>query len=92
MEAGCGILPFHGQHPLFSFAHQQWGFSKSPVKCTHRENFPLYMVNGLFFNPGLDCPQAEKSTKQVFHPTLCEFPDHEVVESKEPLSHRKKDF
>lgn len=92
MEAGCGEVPFHCRHPLFSFAHQQWGFNKSPIKCTHRENFPLPMVNSLSFNPGLDCPQAEESTEQVFLPTLCEFPDHWVVEREEPPSPWKKDF
>jgi len=76
METGCGKIPFYCQHPLFSFAHQQWGFSKSPIKCTDRENFPLSMANGLSFYPGLDCPQAEESTRQVFLSTSCEFPDH----------------
>ena len=50
------------------------------------------MVNGLSFNPGLDCPQAEESTKWVFLPTLCEFPDHWVVEREEPPSPWKKGF
>lgn len=50
------------------------------------------MVNGLSFNPGLDCPQAEESTKQIFLPTLCEFPNHWVVEREEPPLSWKKGF
>lgn len=92
MEAGCGKVPFHCQHPLFSFAQQHQGFSESPIKCTHREIFPLSMVNGLSFNPGLDCPQAEESTRQIFLPTLCEFPNHWVFEREEPPLSWKKGF
>ena len=50
------------------------------------------MANGLSFYPGLDCPQAEESTRQVFLSTSCEFPDHWIVEREEPSSPWKKGF